>query len=122
MATVAVVQAENPYVGPRSFRRDEALYGRNREVRELLDLLIAERIVLLYSPSGAGKTSLVQAALIPALERENFVVRPIMRVSRNPEQDLPSGAHFNRYVLSALSDLEEALPKEQQKSSANWPA
>jgi len=47
----------NPYVGPRSFRTGETLYGRDRELGELLDRLIAERIVLLYSPSGAGKTS-----------------------------------------------------------------
>ena len=57
----------NPYPGPRSFQQGERLYGRERETAELLDLLIAERIVLLYSPSGAGKTSLVQAALIPEL-------------------------------------------------------
>ena len=58
----------NPYVGPRSFQAGEALYGRDHEIRDLLGLLIAERIVLLHSPSGAGKTSLVQAALIPQLE------------------------------------------------------
>ena len=116
MSTLAVVQTQNPYVGPRSFRRDEALYGRDREVQELLDLLIAERIVLLYSPSGAGKTSLVQAALIPALERESFTVRPVMRVSRSNEELTPGT--FNRYILSALSDLEEGLPKEIQKAPA----
>ena len=27
----------NPYVGPRSFRAGEELYGRDREVQELLD-------------------------------------------------------------------------------------
>ena len=49
----------NPYVGPRAFQDGETLYGRDREVAKLLNLLIAERIVLLYSPSGAGKTSLL---------------------------------------------------------------
>ena len=44
----------NPYVGPRAFKTGEALFGRDREVVRLLELLIAERIVLLYSPSGAG--------------------------------------------------------------------
>ena len=38
---------KNPYVGPRAFRPDETLYGRDDESRALLDLLIAERIVLL---------------------------------------------------------------------------
>jgi hypothetical protein len=44
----------NPYVGPRAFGSDDRLYGRDRETRELFDLLIAERIVLLHLPSGAG--------------------------------------------------------------------
>ncbi len=58
----------NPYPGPRAFQHGEALFGRERETAQLLDLLIAERVVLLYAPSGAGKTSLVQAALVPELE------------------------------------------------------
>ena len=95
---------QNPYVGPRPFQTGETLYGRDREILELLDLLIAERIVLLYSPSGAGKTSLIQAGLLPELEEEDFQPLPVMRVSLEPppEQanDLPSGV--NRYVLSAL--------------------
>ncbi|NJN68247.1 MAG: hypothetical protein HC884_16805 [Chloroflexaceae bacterium] len=79
----------NPYVGPRAFTAGERLYGRNQEIRQLLNLLIAERIVLLYSPSGAGKTSLVQSALIPTLEREGFPVLPVMRVSLTERQPVP---------------------------------
>jgi hypothetical protein len=74
----------NPYVGPRSFTTGETLYGRDRETKKLLNLLIAERIVLLYSPSGAGKTSLVQAALLPRLIEEGFAVLPVIRVSAEP--------------------------------------
>lgn len=109
------VTRPNPYVGPRAFRAGEAFYGRDREVGELLDLLIAERIVLLYSPSGAGKTSLIQAGLIPELVREGFRVHPVMRVSLEPAQRL-DGTSFNRYVISSLLALEEGLPSGQQKS------
>ena len=104
----------NPYVGPRSFQYGEKLYGREREVADLLDLLIAERIVLLYSPSGAGKTSLVQAALKPELIKEDFEVLPIMRVNAEPPPELKTASNANRYVLSALSYLEKELPKDQQ--------
>jgi hypothetical protein len=55
----AHTQHPNPYVGPRSFLTGETLYGRDREIRSLLDLLIAERVILLFSV-GAGK------ALYPA--------------------------------------------------------
>src|SRR5262245_42298005 len=82
--SVSQVALVNPFIGPRSFQSGEALYGRDREIRDLRGLLIAERIVLLHSPSGAGKTSLVHAALIPELEAQEFRVLPVMRVSLEP--------------------------------------
>lgn len=108
----------NPYVGPRAFRTGEALYGRDREANELLDLLIAERIVLLYSPSGAGKSSLVQAALLPRLREESFFIHPIMRVNQNPPDEFVGLPKFNRYVYSVLLSLDSAHAPAQQRSAA----
>lgn len=98
----------NPFVGPRPFEPGETLYGRDREARDLQALLVAERIVLLYSPSGAGKTSLVQAALIPRLIARDFFVRPIVRVNLAPQ-----GAG-NRYLRSTLAALDDGLPEAAQ--------
>ena len=116
----------NPYVGPRSFTTGESLYGRDRELQKLLRLLIAERIVVLYSPSGAGKTSLIQAGLVPRLRGEEFRVLPVVRVNLEPgaldRDGAPGtrasaagrGGQRNRYVLSALVSLEEELPPERR--------
>ena len=93
--------ANPPYVGPVPFTRKETLYGRDREAQDLTGLLISERIVLLYSPSGAGKSSLVEAKVIPELERREFMVRPVLRVSR----DLPD-AQGNRYLNSLARSLQ----------------
>ena len=104
----------NPYVGPRAFQTGEKLYGRDREARELLDLLIAERIVLLHSPSGAGKSSLVQAGMIPRLREEGFRVLPPVRSNQEPPAAFKALDHFNRYVFSVLLSLEEGLPQESR--------
>jgi hypothetical protein len=104
----------NPYVGPRAFKTGEKLYGRDREARELLDLLIAERIVLLHSPSGAGKSSLVHAGLIPRLNDDGFNVLPVVRVNQEPPEELEKRAHFNRYIFSILLSLEEALQEDRR--------
>lgn len=104
----------NPYVGPRAYQAGETLYGRDREIRDLLDLLVAERIVLLHSPSGAGKSSLVQAGLVPRLQEDRFLVLPVVRVNLEPPENLPAQEKFNRYVFSALLSLEEAIPEEQR--------
>gem|GEM_PF-2113422 len=109
------MQGANPYIGPRSFRRNETLYGREVERYRLLDLIIAERIVLLYSPSGAGKTSLIEAALIPTLIEERFVIRGPLRVGL-PAAESTGTTSGNRYVLSTLLSLEA-----QQRASAQMP-
>jgi hypothetical protein len=96
---------KNPYVGPPAFKYGQTLYGRDREVHELLDLLIVERIVTLYSPSGAGKSSLINAALRPALEKKRFNVLPVIRVGKEFRSDDPNVQKANRYVLSSLISL-----------------
>jgi hypothetical protein len=106
----------NPYVGPQAFRRGDRLYGRDRAAADLLDILVAERIVLLHSPSGAGKTSLIQARMLGLLEDENFDVLPVMRLNHEvPDGIAQEGGSVNRYVLSALLSLEESLPPDLQQ-------
>jgi WD40 repeat protein len=108
------VSKENPYVGPRSFQQGEQIYGREREAAQLTNLIIAERIVLLYSPSGAGKTSLIQASLIPRLLEMKFRVRPVVRVNLGPASTAGDLHPANNYIFSALLSLEEDTPADQR--------
>ncbi|MHA6846934.1 hypothetical protein [Ralstonia syzygii] len=70
-----------PYVGPSPFCGDQHLFGRDTEIEELQWRLVADRIIVLYSSSGAGKTSLLMAknGLVAQL-RERFHVLPVLRV------------------------------------------
>jgi hypothetical protein len=104
----------NPYVGPRPFERGERLYGRDRELARLCNLLIAERIVLLYSPSGAGKTSLIRASLVPELEDAGFRVLPEIRVAVEPPAVEGGSLRLNRYLVSAVQCLENGIAPERR--------
>ncbi|HEY3310139.1 MAG TPA: LysM peptidoglycan-binding domain-containing protein [Anaerolineales bacterium] len=112
-ADVEPIPPTNPYVGPRSIKVGEAFYGRDREIRSLSALLISERIVLLHSPSGAGKSSLIQAGLMPRMA-ERFSVFPLVRVNLEPPEEVREVAGLNRYLLSTLLSLEESLPAENR--------
>ena len=101
----------NPYVGPRSLGREDGIYDRDREIRELRASIVAHRIVLLYSRSGAGKTSLIEAGLCSELGKLEFHVFPTIRVGYEPPPS-DEGARANRYRLSVLSSLEESRPSE----------
>jgi len=73
---------DNPYVGPRPFSEAEKhlFFGREREAESLLSLVISEPLVLFFAQSGAGKTSLINAGLIPKLRERGFQVLPVGRV------------------------------------------
>ena len=62
---------QEPYPGLRSFESDESylFYGRETHVAELLQRLMRHRFIGVVGVSGCGKSSLVRAGLIPALDR-----------------------------------------------------
>jgi WD40 repeat protein len=107
----------NPFVGPRPFLPGEPLFGRDREISALRNLLVAERIVALYSPSGAGKTSLLQAGLVPRLQESDFHVLPVIRVNQPPIAGNGSGP--NRYLESTLRSLDEHLSGGEQRGATD---
>ncbi len=106
----------NPYIGPRPFERADRdkFFGRLRETRDLLSLIMAERVVLFYAQSGAGKTSLLSTQIIPALEEQGFNVLPIVRVGGDMPLGVDATAAKNVFVFSALLSLagEAAQPQD----------
>lgn len=99
---------DNPYVGPRTFtqRESDRFFGREREAQELLSLVISERLTLFYAQSGAGKSSLINARLVPQLRATGFPVLPIGRVSGQ----LPAGIREvdNIYCFNLFLSLDES--------------
>ena len=106
-----VLQRQNPYVGPRAFREDESelFFGREWETNELYNLLVANRVLLLYSPSGAGKSSLVEAGLRPRLRQEGVseIRIPGERGYRERARLSREGIEIDRKIYDALGRLAE---------------
>ncbi len=97
---------KNPYVGPHPFQPEQShlFFGREREASELLALVIANRVVLFFAQSGAGKTSLINARLIPELQGKGFEVLPTGRVSG----ELPGKfAVANIFVFNLMAYLNQ---------------
>lgn len=66
----------NPFIELYSY--DESLspyfFGRSEEVKNLAELVYRETEVLLYGESGVGKSSLLNAGLIPLLKKDGAIV------------------------------------------------
>jgi tetratricopeptide (TPR) repeat protein len=93
-----------PFVGPRPFEAsdDDAVrfFGRQAEAHDLKSLIIANSELLVYAPSGAGKTSLLNARVIPELMKQDVEVLPPVRVGapRQPSAEAAS----NIYVYNMM--------------------
>ncbi len=110
-------QIDNPYVGPRTFKEEDSafFYGRDAESRNLLALILSQRLVLFYAQSGAGKSSLINAKLIPALKQEGFFILPKVRVSGQ----LPEGIQQvkNIFTFNVLLNMEERSSETEKLDS-----
>lgn len=104
-----------PYVGPRPFSRlEEAkFFGRESEASELLSLIIAHPVVLLYSESGAGKTSLLNAMVVPMLEGRNSQVFGPARVGGALPQWIKYTDIKNIYAFNAILSMWGGLLNSQ---------
>jgi WD40 repeat protein len=74
---------DEPFVGLRSMREEEAdrFFGRETEVKELVEKFCRRRIVAIVADSGTGKSSLAQAGFIPAF-RGGALIEPIREDAR----------------------------------------
>ncbi|MCB0567985.1 MAG: toll/interleukin-1 receptor domain-containing protein, partial [Phaeodactylibacter sp.] len=115
-------EAESPFVGLRPFHREDAriFFGRSRETYHLCFKVAREdkhRIFLLDGYSGTGKSSLLQAGLIPRVEEQGWAVR-YRRREEDPInglkgvlgmllEDVANAPEANRLLI--LDQVEEAI-------------
>jgi hypothetical protein len=78
-------EAGNPYLGLQSFREADRgpFHGRDALRQRLLDAVAAQPLTVIVGP-GSGKSTLVQAGLVPALRDRGWTVLRSHRPGRAP--------------------------------------
>ena len=103
-----------PYIGPRPFTRSsedrKRFFGRDDETEEIVSLISSHKLVLIYAQSGAGKTSIFNAQVIPSLNQSGFEVIGVTRVKSSTSLEKIDINHpYNVYILNALHTLNPEL-------------
>ena len=94
-----------PYIGPRSFRWADAdrFFGRRLEARDVLSLWLADKVTVLHGPAAAGKTSLLQAGILPLLSRQGGAdVLPVGSLVHQAARPTAAQSEHNGYTLAVL--------------------
>ena len=68
------ILSKSRYPGIRAFEKSEqkVFFGRDAETKKLFSLIKAKSLVVLFSKSGLGKSSLINAGVEPLLEKDDY--------------------------------------------------
>ncbi|MBE9089179.1 hypothetical protein IQ232_05085 [Microcystis aeruginosa LEGE 11464] len=106
----------SPYLGLRKFEEGDKdkFFGRDNWIIELTDYLKQKNVLLLLGASGSGKSSLVQAGLIPKLKDDfgaNKLVNLTFVPDVNPFESFYGCLLANRYKQSQAK-LAQAVKED----------
>ena len=108
-----------PYVGLEAFTKETAKFfkGRDRFVRLLLQKITESTFVPVIGASGSGKSSLVRAGLISALEAQgNWLILPPIKAGDSP---LMPVAEISRVLTQLCQRADSKLEISKQIASGN---
>ena len=88
----------NPWLGLESYQENQIIYGRNEEIEDLSQRVLNDFDTIVYGKSGIGKTSIINAGVLPIVRKNGFV--PIvLRLD-----------HSNK--IKYISQIKEAIGKD----------
>ena len=64
---------KNPWLGLHAYTEQDRLFGRDRESREVADIVCNNLLTIVYGRSGIGKSSLLRAGVFPRLRYDDFL-------------------------------------------------
>lgn len=88
---------ENPWLGLGSYSEGQKLYGRDREIEALTEIIYNHPAIVLYGKSGIGKSSLLRAGVFPQI-RQDAMVPVYIRLTHNSETS------YARQIETAISE------------------
>jgi hypothetical protein len=104
-----------PYRGLQIFREEDAAFfvGRKAFAEHLFDFTLGKNLVVVVGSSGSGKSSVVQAGLLPLLRREQPPANTWDAVSFTPGND-----PFQRLASALIPLLEPELSETARLAEA----
>ncbi|MVM33994.1 hypothetical protein GO755_28425 [Spirosoma sp. HMF4905] len=107
-----------PGIKPFTTEEQDLFFGRDHDREELFKLIYTQQIVVLYGRSGFGKSSLINAGIVPKLQKAQLPFFKIRFGNYNPEdrsrQLTPAEATGELFASSVVDGLLSNLSPNNQ--------
>lgn len=109
---------KNPWLGLESYREGEVLYGRDDDIRDLTQCVLNDADTLLYGKSGIGKSSILNAGIIPAARRNGYVPVLVRFSHKGEDTYLQQIHHATSHAATPALHIKEEVPcRDPQQES-----
>ena len=100
---------ENPWLSFRQYKEDDAsrFKGRDEDIDHLYRLVTRSDLSVIYAESGIGKSSLINAGLIPSLRANMYL--PLSFVLTRDKIEGDAKAWFSRSIMTQITGEIERL-------------
>jgi WD40 repeat protein len=114
----SVKNSYNPYPGLRPFSSNESkhFFGRENQSGIIIESILQNRFVALIGASGAGKTSLINAGIIPALAKH----RPYVGTSWKVIMTRPGKSPVDNLSNAIAESANDGKKREEEKVQPGW--
>ena len=110
-----------PGASPFEARDRRIFFGRRNDIQELARLIRVEQMVLLYAKSGLGKTSLLNAGVMPLLTEKDAVLPVFIRLLSKPSANEAYHTPLTTALRVALQTTETApIALDEVAAHALW--
>ncbi|MBV6442683.1 MAG: hypothetical protein EPGJADBJ_04404 [Saprospiraceae bacterium] len=102
-------QYRYPGVNPFTTEQAALFFGREADTAQLLQLVRFEQVVVLYGKSGLGKSSLLNAGVLPALHKEGKFTSVVIRLGAWTQGKTETPAAIVKQSLVRENYIRETL-------------
>lgn len=108
---------QNPWKGLQSYQERDIIYGRDKEIQELYTQIFYNTQTVVYGKSGIGKSSIINAGIIPRAKLDYFLPIHIRLAHTNRRQSTPTVP----YIDQIKNRIEEEANLQGAKLEAILP-
>jgi WD40 repeat protein len=111
------IRKENPFLGLKPYGENDHLYGRDKDLFLMTDRIFCARTTLLFAGSGVGKTSFINAKIIPELKSQYASIiyhnkwaigQPLENLMQSIVERLPAADPSPSPAVAAVAGSQDA--------------